>query len=142
MVSEIMKQAIVSVTPETSITGAARLLEQYNIGALPVCTSNGRLCGILTDRDIVVRCVAAEENPQTMPVRDIMTRSVMSISPDDDLRTATKAMSDGKIRRLPVTDDNGNVAGMLSLGDVANARQFTMEAADALSEICSNIKPF
>jgi len=139
-VSDIMKQGIVSVTPDAPVSNAARLLKQYNVGSLPVCSADGTLRGLVTDRDIVTRCVAAEENPQDIPVKEIMTRAVQSAAPHEDLRQAVKRMADKQIRRLPVTDRDGKLCGMLSLGDIAKTRNMSMEAAFALSEISENVK--
>jgi CBS domain-containing protein len=139
-VSELMKSAVVSVLPETPVAGAARLLSQYNIGVLPVCGKDGRLCGMVTDRDIVTRCVAAEENPQTLSVREIMSRNVECALAAEDVRDAARRMADKRVRRLPVTDENGKLSGILSLGDLAKARSFSMETANALSEISDNVK--
>jgi CBS domain-containing protein len=135
-----MKHNVISVAPDAPVSSAARLLSQYNIGALPVCSADGKLRGVLTDRDIVTRCVAVEEDPQTMPVKEIMTRAVMSISPADDLHEAVRRMSDKQVRRLPVTDSGGRIAGMVSLADIAKSNSFKMEAAEALSDITENIK--
>ena len=138
-VSQLMNTNVVSVTPGETATLAARLLNRHNIGALPVCGVDGRLKGILTDRDIVLRCVAAENDPDTTTVGDIMSRGVISVSPDDDVCEAARIMAGDQVRRLPVTQD-GRVVGMLSLGDMARRREFDMEAAKALSDISSNIK--
>ncbi|MDR2606330.1 MAG: CBS domain-containing protein [Oscillospiraceae bacterium] len=140
LVSDIMKQSVVSITPNAPVSSAARLLKQYNVGSLPVCSPDGTLRGVVTDRDIVTRCIAAEENPQEMPVKEIMTRAVQSIAPHEDLRLAAQRMADKRIRRLPVTDPGGKLRGILSLGDIAKARNMSMEAAAALSEISQNIK--
>jgi CBS domain-containing protein len=117
-VAEIMKQGVISVEPETTVSSAARLLSQYNLGALPVCSADGKLRGLVTGRDIVSRCVAVEEDPQTTPVKEIMTRAVMSVAPTDDVREAARRMSEKQVRRLPVTDKGGVVEGMVSLSDV------------------------
>ncbi len=125
--------------PEDTALTASRLLSRHNIGSLPVCTGDGRLQGIVTDRDIVLRCVASGRNPETTPVSDIMSTNVVSVSPTDEVSTAASLMSNEKIRRLPVVD-KGRVAGMLSLGDIAKSRSFNMEAARALTDISSNVK--
>ena len=78
LVKDVMSQRVVTVAPEESAAVAARLLARYNVGALPVCTSEGRLKGMVTDRDIVLRCVAAEEDPERTRVSEIMTRRVIS----------------------------------------------------------------
>ena len=128
-----MNPAVVTVEPSSSAALAARLISRHNVGALPVCGGDGRLRGIVTDRDIVLRCVAAEE-----PVRDIMTRNCATVSPGDDCREATRLMAAQQVRRLPVTE-GGKIVGIVSLGDLAKCQAFDMEAAKALSEISENI---
>lgn len=137
-VQELMNPGVVSVEPNATASLAARLISRHNVGALPVCGADGRLRGVVTDRDIVLRCIAAEEDPAQTPVRDIMTRGCVTVSPQTDCREAGRIMSDRQVRRLPVVD-GGKVVGMLSLGDLATCRQFDMEAAQALSDISENI---
>jgi len=139
LISDMMSPNVVTVTPEESAALAARLLYRHNIGALPVCGEDGRLRGIVTDRDIVLRCVAAENDPTTTPVKEIMSKGVVSVSPNDDARVATRIMAAEQIRRLPVLSD-GKVVGMVSLGDLAKTRAYDMEASKALSEISTNVK--
>ena len=138
-VRDLMNPSVVSITPNESAALAARLLSRHNLGALPVCGDDGGLRGIVTDRDIVLRCVAAEEDPAQVPVRDIMTRNCATVSPADDPREATRVMADKQVRRLPVLQD-GKVVGMVSLGDLARCRQFDMEASKALSEISDQVR--
>ena len=138
-VRELMNKSVVSITPEESAALAARLLSRHDLGALPVCAQNGALLGIVTDRDIVTRCVAAGEDPSRVPVQDIMSRAPVTIAPGDDVRTAARQMAAGQIRRLPVVKE-GAVVGMVSLGDLARCRRCDTEAAEALSDISSNLK--
>ena len=137
-VRELMNPNVVSITPAVSAALAARLIARHNIGALPVCTADGTLRGVVTDRDIVLRCVAAEEDPSKTPVSRIMSRSIQTVSPEEDIRAATHRMSEKQIRRLPVVE-RGKVIGMLSLGDLAKCHHCDMEASKALSEISDNI---
>lgn len=139
LISDIMSSHVVSITPEESVSLAARLLYRHNIGALPVCSDDGRLAGMVTDRDIVLRCVAAENNPETMQVKDIMSRGIVSVAPGDDARVATRIMATEQIRRLPVLSQ-GKVVGMVSLGDMAKLHSYDMEASKALAEISVNVK--
>lgn len=139
LVKDVMSRKIVSVAPEESAAVAARLLARYNVGALPVCTAEGRLKGMVTDRDIVLRCVAAEEDPQRTRVSEIMTRRVISVGAQETASTATELMAREQVRRLPV-EENGKVIGMVSLGDLATAPDFSVEAAGALCEISANTK--
>ena len=137
-VKDLMNPSVVTIEPTSSAALAARLISRHNVGALPVCAGDGRLRGVVTDRDIVLRCVAAEEDPAQTPVRDIMTRCCATVSPEDDCREATRLMAAQQVRRLPVVED-GKVVGMISLSDLARSRRFDMEAAQALCEISENI---
>jgi len=139
LISDMMSPNVVSITPEETAALAARLLYRHNIGALPVCGEDGRLRGIVTDRDIVLRCVAAENDPASTPVKEIMSKSVVSVAPGDDARVATRVMAAEQVRRLPVLSD-GKVVGMISLGDLAKTHTYDMEASKALSEISTNVK--
>lgn len=138
-VRDLMNPSVVSITPGESAALAARLLSRHDVGSLPVCADDGRLRGIVTDRDIILRCVAAEEDPTKTPVRDIMSRQCVVVSPEDDAREATRLMASQQIRRLPVVEGD-KVVGIVSLGDLARCRKFDMEASKALSEISENVK--
>lgn len=138
-VRDLMNPSVVSITPGESAALAARLLSRHNLGSLPVCGDDGGLRGIVTDRDIVLRCVAAEEDPARTPVREIMSRNCAVVSPDDDVREATRMMAAKQVRRLPVLE-GGKVVGMVSLGDLAASHRCDMEASKALSEISGQIK--
>ena len=138
-VSEMMSRDIVSVTPDESAVTAARLMFRHNIGAVPVCTEDGKLRGIVTDRDIAIRCVAAENDPEGTPVRDIMSKNMVYVSPEDSIKNASHRMACEQIRRLPVVS-GGKLVGMLSLGDMAKCKAFDMEAATALCEISKNVR--
>ncbi|GHU88939.1 CBS domain-containing protein [Clostridia bacterium] len=139
LVSQMMNPHVVSVAPDENASLAARLLSRHNVGSLPVCSKDGRLKGIVTDRDIVLRCVAAESDPNETSISEIMSRGVVSVAPTDDAHEAARLMAAEQIRRLPVVD-GGRVVGMVSLGDVARRDEFDMEAAEALSEISRNVK--
>lgn len=138
-VRDLMNQSVVSIDPSESAALAARLLARHNLGSLPVCGEDGGLRGIVTDRDIVLRCVAAEEDPAQTQVKDIMTRNCAVVSPDDDAREATRLMAAKQVRRLPVLE-NDKVVGMVSLGDLAKSHRFDMEASKALSEISEPVQ--
>ena len=133
---EVMTNPVIRIQPEENVAVAARMLERYNIGAIPVCGSDGRVCGMLTDRDIVTRCLAAERKPETTTVRDVMTSRVIVGRPDMDAAVAASLMGREQIRRLPVME-NGKLCGMVSLGDLALKEESCMDAGDALTEISS-----
>ena len=141
IIAQIMNKSVVYVKKEDTVETAAKLLQRNNIGSIPVVDKKGEVKGIVTDRDIVTRCVANEDDPRTVKVGDIMTRGVFTITDDVDVETAAHMMAERQIRRLPVMREN-RLVGMLSLGDLAKAPACTMEASDALSEISDNRKPF
>ncbi len=138
-VRELMSRDVVCISPDEMASVAARMLSRYNIGAMPVCEDDGRLHGLITDRDIVLRCVAAEKEPAKTPVREIMTSRIVSVEPDEDAEKAAELMALEQVRRLPVAEQ-GRIVGVLSLGDLSVNRSLRMEASECLSEICSNIK--
>ena len=138
-VRDLMNPSVVSITPSESASLAARLLSRHNVGSLPVCGEDGGLRGIVTDRDIILRCVAAEEDPLKTQVKDIMTRNCAVVSPDDDAREATLLMAAKQVRRLPVLE-GGKVVGMVSLGDLAKCGRYEMEISRALTDISENIR--
>ena len=136
-IKDIMTQRVISIDPAESVEVAARTMNQYNIGALPVCR-NGKLCGMLTDRDIVTRCLAANRLPGNTQVRQVMTEQVTSISPNMETGVAAHLMGRLQIRRLPVVD-NGKLCGMVSLGDLAIREETALDAGDVLTDVSSNI---
>lgn len=136
-VQDIMTRQVVGIGPEETAEVAARQLAHYNIGVLPV-TDRGRLCGVVTDRDLVIRCMAGGRDPGETRVGDVMTRQVVSVRPEMDVGVAAHLMGRQQIRRLPVTE-NGKLCGMVSLGDLACREESSMDAADALTDISGNI---
>ena len=135
---EIMSTPVVRIHPEENVTVAARMLEHYNIGAMPVCGNDGRLRGMITDRDIVTRCLAAGRNPASTKVYDVMTAGIVAVRPDMDVTTAAALMGNRQVRRLPVME-NGRLCGIISLGDLARKDENNMIAGDALTEISSSL---
>ncbi len=137
-VEDIMTRNVVKISPDSSVEVAARVLAHYNVGVLPVCTQSGRLCGLVTDRDLVTRCVAASDDPGKTKVRSVMTSQIISVEPQMDTAVAACLMGTKQVRRLPVVED-GKLCGMVSLGDVAASGENGLEAADALAVISGNV---
>ena len=135
---EIMTNTVVRINPEETVAVAARTLARYNIGMLPVCGGDGRLCGVVTDRDLVTRCIAAGKEPTRTTVREVMTSNVVSARQDMDTVAAAQLMGRQQIRRLPVLE-NGKLCGMVSLGDLASSEETVYDATDALSGISRNV---
>lgn len=135
---DIMAHPVVRIHPEESVAVAARTLARYNIGLLPVCGGDGRICGVVTDRDLVTRCIASGRQPAATPVREVMTTQVVSVRPDMDAAAAAYLMGKQQIRRLPVVE-NGRLCGMVSLGDLAGREETGNDAIGALAGISSNV---
>ena len=137
-VRELMTKQVIRIHPEEPVEVAARTLAQYNIGALPVCGRDGQLYGMVTDRDLVMRCMAAGRQAGSMKVREVMTGRVISAGPDMETSAAAHLMGRRQVRRLPVVE-NGKLCGMVSLADLAGREESAMDAVDALAEISGNL---
>ncbi len=135
---DLMSCQPVQISPEETVAVAARTLARCNIGSLPVCDQGGVLKGMVTDRDLVIRCLAAGKKPEETKVWEIMTTGVVSAEPEMEAVAAANLMGRQQIRRLPVVEQ-GRLCGMVSLGDLANHRECAGKAAEALTEISSNV---
>jgi CBS domain-containing protein len=112
-----MTAQVTTAQPSDSIQSVANIMKSVDTGAVPVFES-GKVVGMVTDRDIVLRAVA-EGRSFADPVSEVMTDEVQSCRADDNLADAAAQMANHQLRRLIVTDDSGNLAGVLSLGDIA-----------------------
>ncbi len=135
---ELMTPNPIWISPETPVSTAARILAKYNIGMLPVCTPQGRLRGLLTDRDIVTRCLAADRDPSRARAETVMTRRIVAGSPAMDAAVAAHLMGREQVRRLPVLE-NGVLCGVVSLADLARREETEIDASDALGDISGNL---
>lgn len=138
-VRDKMTTNVTYINPDSTVVEAAQLMQQHNVGSIPVCDQSG-VVGIVTDRDIIVRNIAHGKNPQSTPVRDVMTAKVATASPDMDVDDVSKMMAQNQIRRVPVVDNN-KIVGMLALGDMATDNRFNVEASEALTEISKPSSP-
>ena len=132
----IMTSSVKSATPQMTLHEVARTMREGDMGAVPVVDDDGKLVGIVTDRDIVVRAVADKLDSETA-VGDVMTTEIFSVKPDDFVFRAIRLMGDKQIRRIPVVDDAGRLKGILSLADIALEMEDEREIAEALEEISS-----
>ena len=114
---DIMTYESVVVGPEITVQKAAGKMEEYDAGLLPVC-DGGRLVGVLTDRDIVTRAIAAGHDPSQTMVRDVMTSHTVWCYEDQDCSEASRLMEEHQIRRLAVLDRQDRLVGIISLGDL------------------------
>ena len=137
-VRDLMTKNVAYVNPDTSILETAQLMQKHNVGSIPVCDQNG-VVGIVTDRDIVMRNIAVGNNPQQTPVKEIMTASVTTVTPEMEINDVTKMMASSQIRRLPVVENN-TLIGIVAIGDIAIDRKWDTEISNALTEISKPCK--
>lgn len=138
-VKDCMCHEVCSVTPETSVNQVAKLMNEKHVGCIPVCDDNNCICGIVTDRDILLRVVACDKDTNECKVSDVMTCNVCTCTEDEEMTNAESKMAQNQIRRLPVCDQNNKVIGILTLGDLAqNDREIgKQQVCTTIEEICN-----
>jgi CBS domain-containing protein len=117
-VHEAMTSNPCAIEADRSVAYAAKMLKQEDVGVAPIVES-GRLVGMLTDRDIVVRVVAEGKDPDSVSVRDVASSNVVSIDPRQDLDEALQLMARYQVRRLPVVEQDGRLVGVVAQADIA-----------------------
>jgi CBS domain-containing protein len=132
---EIMTSNVKTATRDMPLREVAAIMRDGDMGSIPV-VEDGRLVGIVTDRDIVVRTIADGKDAST-PVREAMTTEIFSVKPDDFVFEAIRLMGDKQVRRIPVVDDTGALAGIIAMADIALEMEDEREIAEALEEISS-----
>lgn len=139
-VKDFMIKNVCCVTPDTKISDVAKIMNENHIGSVPVCDNNNCICGILTDRDIVLRGVACGKNVDSTPISDIMSCNVCSCDENENIEQAENKMSQNQIRRLPVCDENNHVIGILTMGDLANNNEEIgmQDFCKTMSEVCNS----
>lgn len=133
--SEIMTKSVKTAAGTMPLSEVAALMRDGDMGAVPV-VDEGKLIGIITDRDIVVRCVAEGKDAST-PVSEAMTAELFTVAIDDFAFEAIRLMGDKQIRRVPVVGSSGELAGIISMADVALEMEDEREIAETLEEISS-----
>lgn len=134
---EIMAATVTTATRGMPLSEVARLMRDGDMGCIPVVDGE-KLVGIVTDRDIIVRSIADGKAAST-PVSDAMSTEIFSVKPDDFVFEAIRLMGDKQIRRVPVIDDGGKLAGIIAMADIALEMEDEREIAEALEEISSGI---
>ena len=122
-VKDCMCTKVACVTPGDTIANVAKIMGSNHVGCVPVCEGAQQICGIITDRDIVLRAVATGKNLQQTMASEIMTLNPYTCKQDEDMTNAQSTMVNNQVRRLPVCDDQNRVIGMLTFGDIANSEQ-------------------
>ena len=138
-VADVMTRGVRSMAPTDTVQLAAQAMDELQVGAIPVC-DNGRVVGLVTDRDIAVRVVAQGLPNESTPLSAAMSDGIECVREDDDVDAARQRMEALQIRRLPVLDGQGALVGMVSLGDLA-AKHDPDEAGDALAAISEPAEP-
>lgn len=135
-INEVMTERPRAVTPQTSVREAARLMEEEDVGSLPVVEEGVRLVGIVTDRDVALRVVGGGLDPEATPVAEVASTEVVTLSPEDDLDEALGLMARAQVRRLPIVVRENELVGMLAQADIARVgkEKSTGEVIEAISQ--------
>ena len=136
-VKDCMCEDVCTIKPESTLKEVAKMMSEKHIGCMPVCDNNNCVCGIITDRDLVLRGIACNKDINNTKVSDIMTCNVCSCSETDDITNAETKMGQKQIRRLPVCDENNKIVGILTIGDLANKKINKEELSTTLEDICN-----
>src|SRR5262245_38204588 len=115
-IRDVMTEAPIAVPSDLNLVEAARTMREFDIGTV-VVTERGSLCGIVTDRDIAIRGIAASRDPKVTRLADICSRELVTVAPDQPVDEAVRKMRANALRRLPVVE-NGEAVGIVSLGDM------------------------
>ena len=124
-VREAMAKTVTSAKKSDKVIDVAKKMKQQDAGFMPVVENGGTVIGVITDRDIVIRCIAEGHDPRDETAERVMSRQVTTIAPDDDIEEAGRAMQREAIRRLPVAE-NGRLVGVLSHGNLVQATKNKM----------------
>jgi CBS domain-containing protein len=140
-VSKLMHPDAITCRTHDMLDRAAQLMWEHDIGCLPVVADDGKVAGMITDRDICMAAYTQGIPLSAIPVTMPMAKLVHTCAPDDDLREVEKAMQRWQIRRMPVIDDSGHPVGMISLNDIARGSQRdgvpAAEVAATLAAVCA-----
>jgi CBS domain-containing protein len=118
-VRELMTKDPRTVQPTASIVDAAKLMRDEDTGIVPIAEGDGRLVGVVTDRDIAIRVIAEGKDPTSTKVTELTSQNVVTIDPQQDLDEALRLMAQHQVRRLPVVEEDGKLCGILAQADVA-----------------------
>ena len=134
LVRHVMTEAPKTLNPDRTAADAAGLMEQYDVGVIPLADDDDVLLGVVTDRDLVIRVLARQRDPRGVTLGEIATRNPVTVSPDMNVAEARELMADNKIRRLPVVK-RGRLVGIVSLGDIAVADASKRAVGEVLDEV-------
>jgi CBS domain-containing protein len=132
---EIMTRDPRSVGPDAGLRDIARVMRDENTGIVPVCDDSGRLLGVITDRDVIMRTLAESDGPIRATARSVMTDDVEAVTPDESLKDVIELMGERQIRRVPVVERGNRLVGIISMADIATRADADSELQDALEDI-------
>lgn len=136
MAREIMTTNVKSVMRTSSLQEIAQIMKSENCGIIPVVDESRRLVGVVTDRDIIVRGLAGERGAtERMKAEDVMTSDVEAVTPDESVVDVIQLMGEKQVRRIPVVDQDDQLLGIISVGDLANRADYDVQLQDALEKI-------
>jgi len=135
-VKDVMTSGVECISPNTILREAAKKMKEFDVGTLPICGDDDRLAGMITDRDITIRAVAAGLEPSMAEVRDIMTPKIIYCFEDQDISDAAHMMEQNQVRRLVVLNYDKRLVGILSLGDLAVDTGDEQLAGHTLEAVC------
>ncbi len=141
-VSELMTRRPSCATPEMVLSKVAKMMADENVGSVPVVESkdSGKIVGVVTDRDIVLRAVARAKNPLEMSAGDVMTKDVVTVHDQDDVQDVARLMEKHQVRRVPVVDENGKVCGIVAQADIA-LKASDKTTADVVQSVSKPSRP-
>jgi len=132
---ELMTRHVKSAHLDSSLREVARTMKEEDCGIVPVVDERGRLKGVLTDRDLVIRTLAEGRTPDTLHARDIMTDDVEAVMPDEDIHSIIALMGRRQVRRVPVVERDDRLVGIISMADIATRADYDEELQRALDRI-------
>jgi CBS domain-containing protein len=119
-IREVMTESVIKLPSSATLFQAARQMRDADVGSV-VVEDEGRVVGLVTDRDLVVRAIADGRDPETTPLSEVASTNLVTVSPDDDMDLAIQIMIERSLRRVPVLE-RGKIVGIVSLGDLAVER--------------------
>jgi CBS domain-containing protein len=139
-VRDIMTTDLAVADPDTTIEEIASIMKEENVGSIPVCEEDDELVGIITDRDIVVRCIAEGKDPAEVTAEEFVSGELHTIGPESNTEDVSRIMAEKQVRRVPVVED-GKLIGMVSLGDVAVKAKDDDLSGATLEDVSEGVKP-
>jgi CBS domain-containing protein len=135
--SDVMTRNVITAATGDSVASVAQLMKNNDIGPIPIVDNqqSKKLVGIVTDRDLAIKVVAEGRDPQTTPVREVMTTNVMTCRADDDIETALDAMASHQLRRIPVVEDGNMLVGIIAQADIATRMDRPEKTGEVVKEI-------